>query len=129
VIELAHTDAETAELWERFHALVNMPSPDLRAWLGTAPTDPQAYRFDPDLDVVETGPRVLNLLEKRRTDLTADDLVLMREVTNAIAAWLADRHEDDDRWRHSLMSLGHDPLKADSPDEEEAAAALRGGTG
>jgi hypothetical protein len=129
VIELAHTDPETAELWDRFHALVNMPSPDLRAWLGTAPTDPQAYRFDPDLDVVETGPKVLHLLERRRTDLTAADVALMRQVTEVIAAWLADPHEDDDRWRHSLMSLGHDPLKADSPRGDEAAAARQGGTG
>jgi hypothetical protein len=34
VIELAHTDLERAQLWDRFHALVNMPSPDLRTWLG-----------------------------------------------------------------------------------------------
>jgi microcystin degradation protein MlrC len=129
VIELAYTDPETAELWDRFHALVNMPSPDLRAWLGTAPTDPAAYRFDPDLDVVETGRRVLQLLERRRTDLTAADTALMRQVTDVIAAWLADPHEDDDRWRHSLMSLGHDPLKADSPRGDEATAVPPGGAG
>jgi hypothetical protein len=46
---------------------------------GPARPGPDGYRYDPDVDVLDLGPKVLRLLEKR--------------------------HEDDDRWRHSLMTL------------------------
>ncbi len=120
---MAHIDPETAQLWDRFHGLVNMRSPDLRAWLEASPDDPEAYLPDPDVDVLEDGPRVLHLLDKRRTDLTPADTELMRQVVDAVVSWLADPREDDERWRYSLMRLGHDPLKADSPRDADVSAS------
>jgi hypothetical protein len=142
VIGLARTDPGE-ELWNQFHQLVNMSSPDLRNWLGAAPDDPDRYLYDPDVDVRDLGPRVLNVLEKRRVDLTGDDEAVMRTVLDVVPAWLADPRRDpggdaggdqdaddggNERWRHSLMSLGHDPLKPDSPRGEDALALRSPGT-
>jgi hypothetical protein len=57
VIDLARTDPEESQLWQQFHGLINMPSPDLRNWLNSAPDDPDQYLYDPDVDVRELGPR------------------------------------------------------------------------
>ena len=121
---MVRTNPEESQLWQEFHALVNMPSPDLRNWLNSAPDDPDRYLYDPDVDVRELGPKILHLLEKRRTDLTAQDDEVMAVVLDVVPAWLADPR-DDDRWRHSLMSLGHDPLKPESPRGDEALALRR----
>jgi Protein of unknown function (DUF3140) len=114
VIQLSQTDPELASLWGEFHALVNMPSPDLRAWLGTAPRDQEGYLWEPDVDIHELGTQVLRVLDKRRVDLTAEDIATMRRAVELSTGWLASPREDDDRWRHSLMTLGHDPLKPNS---------------
>ena len=111
---MAHTDPEISRLWDDFHALVNMPSPDLQAWLGTAPNDPDAYLYDPDVDAPALGRAVLTILEKRRTDLTRSDIDAMRQVVDVASAWLANPRTDaesQERWRRSLMCLGHDPVK------------------
>jgi hypothetical protein len=129
VIQLSQTDPELARLWSEFHALVNMPSPDLRNWLGTAPRDQDGYLWEPDVDIRELGFQVLRVLEKRRVDLTAEDIATMRRAVELITGWLASPREDDDRWRYSLMALGHDPLKPDSvrgPDVATIANTLEG---
>jgi len=122
VIQLSQTSPELARLWGEFHTLVNMPSPDLRTWLGTAPRTQEEYLWEPDAELPELGARVLNVLEKRRVDLTADDIATMRQTVELITGWLASPREDDDRWRHSLMTLGHDPLKPDSVRGPDVAA-------
>ena len=121
---MSRTDPELARVWDGFHAVVNMPSPDLRAWLGIAPADQEQYLYEPDFDPHELGAAVLGLLEKRRVDLTAADVETMRRVIDLAGAWLANPREgepDATRWRQSLMCLGHDPLKADSPHGPDAA--------
>ncbi len=123
VIELPNTDPEVAQLWDDFHAVVNMPAPDLRNWLGVAPREADGYLYEPDTDVRTLGPKVLAVLSRRVVDLTDADTEVMRQVVDAVRAWLGsprDEGPDADRWRHSLMSLGHDPLKADSPHGTDA---------
>jgi hypothetical protein len=59
---------------------------------------------------------VLAILRKRKTDLGEDDIRVMRNVVERVHA---ERGEDLEpaqglaHWRHRLMSLGHDPLKAE----------------
>ena len=62
-----------------------------------------------------TGQQVLAVLGKRRTDVTEEDADVMRAVVDRVRRERGDDPEPvagDDGWRHSLMSLGHDPLKA-----------------
>jgi hypothetical protein len=115
---MARVEAEVAEVWENFHALVNMSSPELRDWLVNTPDGVDTYAPEPDIDVHALGLRVLQLLDKRRTDLTESDVDLMVEVTDLIRSRLANAPEDDvnnEPWRDTLLTLGHDPTRPDSP--------------
>jgi hypothetical protein len=115
---MARVEAEVAEVWENFHALVNMSSPELRDWLVNTPDGVDTYAPEPDIDVHALGLRVLQLLDKRRTDLTESDVDLMVEVIDLIRGRLANPPEDDvnnEPWRDTLLTLGHDPTRPDSP--------------
>ncbi|MEV5607720.1 DUF3140 domain-containing protein [Streptomyces sp. NPDC052225] len=60
------------------------------------------------------GRHVLAILRKRRTDLTADDVRLMRKVVERVAELTGRAPQPGPKatvTRHRLMSLGHDPLK------------------
>ena len=108
-----HTNVDLDALWQDFHAAGNMTSRELQDWLLTqgAHEDGEAL---PDQAGSDLGKAVVRVLGKRRTDLTADDLVVMRRVVDKVAALRgeADGPEaGDDRWRRRLMNVGHDPLK------------------
>ncbi|NKY58496.1 DUF3140 domain-containing protein [Nocardia flavorosea] len=102
------------ELWDDFHRVVNMSSRELGDWLRTEAASAVAER-EPDRSGPEIGRQVLAILGKRRTDLTAGDVTVMRRV---VATVTAERRDDlepvtgDAQFRHRLMCLGHDPLKA-----------------
>jgi hypothetical protein len=101
------------DLWQDFHTVVNMTSRELEDWLRVRSADEDAEAL-PDEAGTPTGRRVVEILGKRRTDLTADDARVMRNVVERVRA---QRREDleptagDQAWRHRLMTLGHDPLK------------------
>jgi hypothetical protein len=102
-------------LWEDFHALVNMSSEQLRQWLLTDASREAAFPADPDLGVAPDGRAVLAVLGKRKMDLTDADREMMRTAVEAIRYLLGHRPPGgaaDDTWRHTLMTLGHDPLRA-----------------
>ncbi|MFD5073654.1 DUF3140 domain-containing protein [Streptomyces sp. NPDC058371] len=108
------TDAlELDALWDEFHRVVNMTSQELAAWLRVqdALEDAEA---PPEHAGTPTGEHVLGILQKRRTDLTEDDISVMYEVVDTVTEQPdeeQDRAADDERRRHRLMTLGHDPLK------------------
>lgn len=103
------------QLWDEFHQLVNMSSRELSEWLRTEAADPDEEEL-PDQAGGPIGQRVLGILRKRRTDLDGEDVRTMREVVDRIRA---ERGQEElepaagkPGWRHRMMSLGHDPLKA-----------------
>ncbi|NKQ57153.1 DUF3140 domain-containing protein [Amycolatopsis sp. K13G38] len=101
------------ELWEEFHRVVNMSSRELSEWLRIRSADETTEEL-PDHAGTPTGRHVLEILGKRRGDLTADDERVMRNVVDRVHAERRDDLEPtagQDNWRHRLMSLGHDPLK------------------
>lgn len=107
-----HVDVGT-ELWDEFHRVVNMSSRELSEWLRTRSADENAEEV-PDHAGTQTGQHVLNILQKRRVDLTDDDERIMRKVVDRIHAERRDDLEPtagQENWRHRLMTLGHDPLK------------------
>lgn len=108
------TDAlELDALWEDFHRAVNMTSQELAAWLRVSDADESAEPL-PEHAGEPTGQHVLAILQKRRTDLTDDDIEVMYEVVDTVAAE-ADTEKEPEAAetlrRHRLMSVGHDPLR------------------
>lgn len=118
---MAEHDPVTDQTWQDFHAVVNMTGQELREWLLTNASGEEAFSNDPARPVWRRGEDVVNVLNKRRTDVTEGDVELMREVSEFIRDQLAAPRREDMEWRHRLMSVGHDPLSPDSarPDEEE----------
>ncbi|MFP5335455.1 MAG: DUF3140 domain-containing protein [Actinomycetes bacterium] len=106
------------ELWSEFHRVVNMTSRELEDWLRARSAGEDAEAL-PDEAGTERGRRVLAVLGKRRTDLTDDDVALMRRVVDEVHAVRRDDLEPtagQTAWRHRLMSIGHDPLKPPGAD-------------
>ncbi|GGP94391.1 DUF3140 domain-containing protein [Streptomyces roseolilacinus] len=110
---MAASDQISAELWDEFHTVVNMTSRELQEWLSTGAAGEETEEL-PDRAGPHTGRRVLEILGKRRTDLTEDDVAVMRRVCDVVRS-----QRDPDlepkaggtAWRHGLMNIGHDPLK------------------
>ena len=101
------------ELWERFHTVVNMTSRELRDWLATQGAGEETEAL-PDQAGRPLGHRVLDVLGKRRSDLTADDVAVMERVVEEVTTLRGEEPEPtagDADWRHGLMNVGHDPLK------------------
>ncbi|HLI39659.1 MAG TPA: DUF2267 domain-containing protein [Streptosporangiaceae bacterium] len=74
----------------------------------------EAFTADPDLNLPELGRRIVRLLGKRKVDLTSEDVEVMQRVVDFVAEQEANRPPagaGDERWRRSLMTVGHDPLK------------------
>ncbi|NJC71758.1 DUF3140 domain-containing protein [Planosporangium thailandense] len=116
------------QTWDVFHRVVNMPSPELRDWLLSTPDGADAYAPEPGIDIHELGERVLRILEKRRVDLTDDDVATMRLVTELVVGRLTNKPDDGEingPWRDTLLTLGHDPLRPDSPRGADAEALLQ----
>ncbi len=104
------------QLWDDFHQRVTMTSRQLEEWLETAAAG-EDHEALPDEAGGPRGQEIVHILGKRRGDVTSADERLMRSTIDRIDALLGDRSEPtagDARWRHRLMSLGHDPLHASS---------------
>ncbi|MES5817968.1 DUF3140 domain-containing protein [Streptomyces sp. RG80] len=108
------TDAlELDALWEDFHRVVNMTSQELASWLRVSDAGEDTEPL-PEHAGSPTGQHVLAILQKRRTDLTEDDVEVMYEVVDTVSAQTDSENEpaaEETRLRHRLMTLGHDPLK------------------
>jgi Protein of unknown function (DUF3140) len=113
---MADTVLHEGELWHEFHRVVNMSAPELADWLHAHPASSD-IEGSTEHQERPTGRQVLDILGKRQTDITSDDLQVMRGVIRRVNAMrrcdrgsIADRSDRSD-WRNRLMSLGHDPLK------------------
>jgi Protein of unknown function (DUF3140) len=109
----ARSQLETEEIWERFHEAVNMTSRELLDWLGT---HPDLAPHPGDNQPAELGLAVVQVLAKRRTDLTDDDLETMRKVVDVVEeeteGVAEEEFANDERRRYRLLNVGHDPLRS-----------------
>jgi hypothetical protein len=101
------------QLWKDFHRVVNMTSRELRDWLAVQGAEEDTEEV-PDRAGSHLGHRVLDILGKRRSDVTPDDVDVMEQVVERVTS---QRREDleptagEAAWRRRLMNVGHDPLK------------------
>ena len=61
----------------------------------------------------ESGRRIVEILRKKKDDVTDDDVDHMRKVVSYVHRHAAQRPKgdvEDTDWRYSLMNWGHDPL-------------------
>jgi len=99
--------------WENFHRVVNMTSRELQAWLAVEGAGETTEAL-PDQAGPALGHRVLEILGKRKADLTEDDVSVMRQVVDEVVAQRGEELDapvDADEERRRLMDLGHDALK------------------
>ena len=105
-------DVEVA--WDSFHQVINMSSEELGAWLLTGAAGEDALPEAPDVRLPELGRQVIELLRKRKVDLTQRDADVMEQVVDFVLTQEAQGPEDtgtDEKWRRSLMTVGHDPAR------------------
>ena len=101
------------DLWQELHRVVNMTSRELREWLMVQASDEDTEEV-PDQAGSHLGQRVVDILGKRRSDVTRDDIDVMQQVVEQV---LSQRRDDleptagEAAWRRRLMNVGHDPLK------------------
>lgn len=112
-------DVDVDRLWQRFHGVVNLTSEELRSFLlADAAGANGAFPDEPHLGVDPDGRGILQVLAKRKVDLTDDDVELMERVVEQVSNLLAVGSTpgiDRAQWRRDLMSLGHDPMRDRTP--------------
>ncbi|MGJ6968068.1 DUF3140 domain-containing protein [Streptosporangium sp. G11] len=100
-------------VWQEFHEVVNMTSEELRAFLLASASAEGADAESPEAAMPPLGRQVLQVLGKRKADLTADDVETMRQAVDRVEDTLAEGmvDEDDDDRRRALLEVGHNPLR------------------
>jgi hypothetical protein len=105
-------DVEVA--WDSFHQVINMSSEEIGAWLHADAAGEIALPAQPGLELPELGRQVIELLRKRKVDLTQRDADVMEQVVDFVLTQEAEGPADteaDEEWRQSLMTVGHDPAR------------------
>ncbi|MEV4278248.1 DUF3140 domain-containing protein [Actinoplanes xinjiangensis] len=105
-----------ADVHEEFRAAVNMTAAELRGWLDTDESREVGQKRSEGAESVghDSGRKIVQILGKKKADLTDADEQHMRKVVGYVHRHIAQRPDGDvtdSRWRYSLMNWGHDPLK------------------
>ncbi len=117
LLKLSKTVVKTKDqVYAEFRELVNMGAGELGKWLYSkesklVDTEP----IETDISARKGGDRTIKILRKKRFELTKTNYEHMERTIAYIAKKLTERPEGDiseSIWRYSLMSWGHDPLKA-----------------
>ncbi|MCN0178692.1 DUF3140 domain-containing protein [Salinispora arenicola] len=110
------------QTYRDFTDAVNMRPGELAKWLETDKSKHVGWRRrgaqSGETVGHQSGRRILDLLRRRRSDLSEDDYRHMRKVVGYVRRHIAQRPSGDvrdTRWRYSLMNWGHDPAKAPLP--------------
>jgi hypothetical protein len=106
---------DEAKVRREFDEVVNMTAAELRDWLKTDESRKVGFKRVGATESVghASGRRIITLLGKKASELSADDYAHMRKVVGYVRRHGAQRPENiyTSRWRYSLMNWGHDPTK------------------
>ena len=109
------------QTYQEFTEAVNMKPGELSTWLETEESKHVGWRKGTkggESVGHESGRNIINLLRRKRDQLSEGDYKHMRKVVGYVRRHMAQRPSGDvreTRWRYSLMNWGHDPLKAPLP--------------
>ena len=103
------------EIINEFQSVVNMTPKELESWLKTENSKAVGQK-DGDKESIghQSGRRIVDLLQTKKSEYTDDDLSHMKKVASYVHRHSAQKPSgdiEDTRWRYSLMNWGHDPLK------------------
>jgi hypothetical protein len=109
-------EAERKEIRAEFGRVVNMSTGELERWLESEHSKEVGWTHEGESESVghREGRRIVEMKRKKAAELDDEDYAHMRKVIGYCHRHLAQRPEGDvsgTRWRYSLMSWGHDPLK------------------
>ncbi|MEW2384900.1 DUF3140 domain-containing protein [Micromonospora sp. NPDC047707] len=110
------------DTYREFTEAVNMKPRELSTWLETDESKHVGWRRkgakSGESVGHESGRKIIDLLRRKRGDLSEADYKHMRKVVGYVRRHMAQRPSGDvrdTRWRYSLMNWGHDPLKGPLP--------------
>ncbi|MEU4481576.1 DUF3140 domain-containing protein [Micromonospora sp. NPDC023966] len=110
------------QTYREFTDAVNMKPTELQKWLETDESKHVGWRKKGTAGGEsvghESGRRIIDLLRRKRDQLTDADYKHMRKVVGYVRRHMAQRPSGDvrrTRWRYSLMNWGHDPVKGPLP--------------
>jgi len=113
---MAHDD-DTDTVRREFQEAVNMSAAELEEWLDTDESQSVGQKQGGSGESTghAEGRRIVELLRRKKGDLTDGDLAHMRKVHGYVARHRAQEPGKEDvetsKRRYSLMNWGHDPLK------------------
>jgi Protein of unknown function (DUF3140) len=98
-----------------FDEAVNMTRKELEEWLQTDESKSVGQSDGGgESKGHESGRKILQILDKNKTDYSSDDIDHMRRVVSYVHRHESQKPEGevkDSNWRYSLLNWGHDPLK------------------
>lgn len=108
-------DEESKATVAQFRDVVNMSATQLETWLNTDESQDVGQKDDGGESTGhKMGRTIIELLGKKQSDYTDDDVHQMSRVVSYVHRHMAQRPDGDvadTRWRYSLMNWGHDPLR------------------
>ncbi len=109
------TPIDKDETYREFHDAVNMSAGEIEKWLGTEESRVVGWKEDREGESVghASGRHIVDILRKKKADLTDGDYAHMRKVVGYVHRHMAQKPKDVQAspWRYSLMNWGHDPQK------------------
>ena len=103
------------DIWDDWKAAVNMTAGEIEDWLETDESRSVGDKGDGGESTGHrSGRRIVEILRRRKDDLTDSDVEWMRKVVGYVHRHSAQRPDGDiegSNWRFSLMNWGNDPLK------------------
>jgi hypothetical protein len=100
---------------DEFSDAVNMTRKELEDWLQTDESKSVGQSDGGgESKGHESGRKIVELLEKNKSDYTDEDVEHMKRVNAYVKRHLGQGPKgdvEDSKWRYSLMNWGHDPLK------------------
>jgi hypothetical protein len=103
------------QIIQGFEEAVNMSPKELEEWLETEESKSVGQSDGGgESKGHESGRKILEILEKNKSDYTDEDIDHMRRVVSYVHRHQAQKPNSDvqnSSWRYSLLNWGHDPLK------------------
>jgi len=106
---------ENEDIYDEFEKLVNMTPSALKKWLETDESKEVGWDSgDGESIGHKSGKHIIDILEKKKSELTEHDYKHMQKVNGYIKRHMAQKPDGDKtatRWNYSLKNWGHDYSK------------------